>query len=83
MMLAYAITIHRSQGSEWDNIAIDINNGSYGFFSRRLFFTALSRAKRRAYIAGTPNLIAKAIMTNRDDNRRSVLADRLRNEING
>jgi len=77
--LAYAMTIHRSQGSEWRETVLDFHPSAGNFMSRKLFFTGFSRAKRLVHLAGTAELIARAIQINRDDNRRTALAERLRN----
>ena len=52
--LAYAITVHRSQGSEYDTILLPMNKGFGATLHRNLIYTAISRAKRCVIIYGDP-----------------------------
>ncbi len=62
--LAYAITIHKSQGSEFDNVLVlltdDVNNP---LLSRQLVYTGVTRARKRAVILGTELALEKALQT--------------------
>ena len=50
LQLAYAITNHRAQGSEWPNVVVVVSQSHYLMLQRNLVYTALTRAKRRAVI---------------------------------
>jgi len=50
LQLAYAITSHRAQGSEWDNVVVVLSQSHYLMLQRNLLYTALTRARRRAVI---------------------------------
>jgi len=47
LQLAYAITSHRAQDSEWDNVVIVLSQSHYMMLQRTLLYTALTRARRR------------------------------------
>jgi exodeoxyribonuclease V alpha subunit len=50
LQLAYAITSHRAQGSEWDNVVVVVSQSHYMMLQRNLLYTALTRARRRAVL---------------------------------
>jgi exodeoxyribonuclease V alpha subunit len=50
LQLAYAITSHRAQGSEWDNVVVVISQSHYMMLQRNLLYTALTRARKRAVL---------------------------------
>jgi hypothetical protein len=50
LALAYAITSHRAQGSEWNNVVVVVSQSHYMMLQRNLLYTALTRARRRAVI---------------------------------
>ena len=50
LQLAYAITSHRAQGSEWDNVVVVVSQSHYMMLQRNLLYTALTRARKRAVI---------------------------------
>jgi exodeoxyribonuclease V alpha subunit len=72
--LAYVLSVHKSQGSEWDNIAI-ILHPSMGWMLRRdLIYTAVSRAKKRCFVIGSRKAFAKAVEINKPEvSRRTTL----------
>ena len=60
--LAYAITVHKSQGSEYGNVLVVLpNDPTHPLLSRQLVYTGITRAKLRAVILGTPAALAAAI----------------------
>jgi len=83
LTLAYALTVHRAQGSEWSKVVIDLPAKAKHFVTRRLLFTAVSRAKSAVHIFGHAEMIASAITSTRDESRRSRLAYRLRHIAHG
>ena len=50
LQLAYAITTHRAQGSEWDNVVVVVSQSHFMMLQRNLLYTALTRARKRAVI---------------------------------
>ncbi|HTT75217.1 MAG TPA: ATP-dependent RecD-like DNA helicase [Candidatus Binataceae bacterium] len=76
--LAYAISIHKSQGSQYPAVVIPIHQSHYLMLRRNLLYTAITRAERVCVLVGTRAAMAQAVR-NEDERRRfSRLADRLR-----
>lgn len=75
--LAYAITIHKSQGSEYPVVVIPIHSGPPMLMSRNLLYTAVTRAKQLVVIVGLQETITKMVDNNREINRYSSLAHRI------
>ncbi len=76
--LAYAVTVHKSQGSEYPAVVLILHH-SHGLMLRRnLFYTAVTRAKRFLCVIGTERAWARAVREQRGDVRNTGLADRLR-----
>jgi len=61
LRLAYAITVHKSQGSEFDNVLLPIVKGHGRMLQRNLFYTAVTRAKKKCWVLGDPFSVYKAI----------------------
>ncbi len=80
--LAYAMTVHKSQGSEYPAVVLALDR-SHGIMLRRnLFYTAVTRARRFMCIIGDPVGWERAARTVGDDRRFTALAQRLRsNEL--
>jgi len=76
--LAYAITVHKSQGSQYPAVVIPLHPGHYLMLRRNLLYTAITRAERVCVLVGTKSALTQAVR-NADERRRfSRLADRLR-----
>jgi exodeoxyribonuclease V alpha subunit len=76
--LAYAISIHKSQGSQYPAVVIPVHQTHYLMLRRNLLYTAITRAERVCVLVGTRNALAQAVR-NEDERRRfSRLAERLR-----
>jgi len=73
LVLSYAITIHKSQGSEFDACIIPLVSGSYTILTRNLLYTAITRAKKLVVIVGDRALIKKIINNNYIQKRYSFL----------
>jgi hypothetical protein len=58
---AYVITVHKSQGSEWDEVVIAVEPSMGAFLNRNLIYTAVSRAKRKCWIVGSKKAWKTAI----------------------
>jgi len=71
----FAMTVHKSQGSEFDRIALVIPPAVSPILTRELLYTAVTRAKRRVVVHGSPQVIAEAV--GRQIDRASGLRERL------
>ena len=63
LALAYAITIHRAQGSEWDVVVVCLPPDARRMLTRNLLYTALSRGRRRVVVVGQKASIEQAVRT--------------------
>ena len=75
--LAYATTIHKSQGSEYHTVIIPILKDQYIMLRRNLIYTAVSRAKQQVALVGQKQALYIAIDRNDVDRRNTLLADRI------
>jgi exodeoxyribonuclease V alpha subunit len=76
--LAYAQTVHKSQGQEYDTIVLPIM-GSFGRqLQRNLIYTAVTRAKKKVILVGEESALTKAVLNDVQDSRNSLLAERIR-----
>ena len=77
LRLAYASTTHKSQGQEWEYIFMPILPIFRSQLQRNLFYTAITRAKKKVFLVGDPQSLATAIANNKEDVRHTKLAQRL------
>ncbi|MCO5968610.1 SF1B family DNA helicase RecD2 [Actinoallomurus soli] len=77
---AYAVTIHRSQGSEYPAVVIPLTTGSWMMLQRNLLYTAVTRAKKLVVLAGSPRALAAAVRTAGAGRRHTALDHRLRTD---
>ncbi|MGI6028846.1 MAG: ATP-dependent RecD-like DNA helicase [Candidatus Heteroscillospira sp.] len=75
--LAYATTVHKSQGGQYDSVLLSIQNLHGRMLKRPLIYTGLTRAKRRALIVGDEQAVRQAIETTDTERRRTRLAARI------
>jgi len=75
---AYAVSIHRSQGSEYPCVVIPLTTSSWLMLQRNLLYTAVTRAKRLVVLVGSKRALAKAVRTEGAGQRYTGLAERLR-----
>ncbi|MBR0469018.1 MAG: ATP-dependent RecD-like DNA helicase [Mogibacterium sp.] len=75
--LAYAITVHKSQGSEFPAVIIPVLNFPPMLMTRNLLYTAVTRGKKLVVIVGDPNRVRAMIDNNRADGRYTGLKERL------
>lgn len=76
--LAYAITIHKSQGSEYPAVVIPLLNGPMMLMNRNLLYTAVTRAKKCVTLVGNDVTFAQMIQNTSQQKRYSGLCDRLK-----
>ena len=74
LMPAYAITVHKSQGSEYEGVVISLTGGNYMIMTRNLLYTAVTRARRLAVIVGTEETVARTVRNNYIRKRWSMLS---------
>ncbi len=77
LTLAYAITIHKSQGSEFPAVVVPVLNSHHIMLQRNLLYTAITRARRLVVLVGDPKAIAVAVKNDRVLRRYTALAARL------
>jgi exodeoxyribonuclease V alpha subunit len=77
LVLAYACSIHKSQGSEYPCVVIPLHTTHYVMLQRNLFYTALTRAKRLAILIGEERALRVAVSNKRVRPRFTRLAERL------
>ena len=75
--LAYAITVHKSQGSEFDCVVIPVYDGPFMLINRNLFYTAVTRAKNLVVLVGSERIIKKMIENDKQLTRYSGLKEKL------
>lgn len=79
---AYAITIHKSQGSEYDAVIIPITAFTHNLLYRNLLYTGVTRAKKMIIVIGTKELVKTMVDNNRKMLRYSMLRPLLEIEMN-
>ena len=77
LVLAYATTIHKAQGSEYPVVVIPLHTQHYLMLQRNLLYTGITRAKERVVIVGTKRALGICIRNNQVMERNSYLAERL------
>ena len=75
---AYAVTIHRSQGSEYPAVVIPLTMGSWMMLQRNLLYTGVTRAKKLVVLAGSRRALAVAVRSKGSGRRHTALGYRLR-----
>lgn len=74
---AYAITIHKSQGSEFEHVIMPIVSSYYKMLYNKLIYTGVSRAKKSLTIIGDAMAFARAVNNNYSQNRKTTLKDKI------
>ena len=74
---AYAITVHRSQGSEYPAVVVPVTMSAYTLLQRNLLYTAITRAKRLVVLVGSRKALAIAVRTAGSGRRHTALTHRL------
>ena len=76
--LAYAITVHKSQGSEYPAVIIPLLQGPRLLYNRNLLYTAVTRAKKCLTIVGSDTVFQEMIQNKNEQERYTSLAERIR-----
>jgi exodeoxyribonuclease V alpha subunit len=76
--LAYAITIHKSQGSEFNTVVIPILKSHFVMLQRNLIYTAVTRGRKRVVLVGDPAAYGMAVRNSESAARLTLLPERLR-----
>jgi len=77
LQLAYATTVHKSQGSEYHTVLLSLQTGHYMMLKRPLLYTAITRAKEEVIIVGQRKALCMAIQNTDTEKRQTMLAERL------
>ncbi|MDE0466429.1 MAG: ATP-dependent RecD-like DNA helicase [Candidatus Poribacteria bacterium] len=77
LVLAYATTIHKAQGSEYPAVVIPLHTQHYLMLQRNLLYTGITRARERVVVVGTKQALGICIRNNQVMQRNSYLAERL------
>lgn len=79
--LAYNCTIHKSQGSEYENLVIILQEEAKGMLDQNLFYTAVTRGKKTVMVIFENDCMSKSIVTKRTKKRNSFLIERISTEL--
>ena len=78
LVLAYASSIHKSQGSEYAAVIVLMHTQHYKLLQRNLLYTAITRGKKLVIVLGSSRAVGIAIRSNQLRERRTTLSARLR-----
>jgi exodeoxyribonuclease V alpha subunit len=81
LVLAYGITVHKAQGSEYPAVVVPLMTQHYMMLQRNLLYTAITRAKELVVLVGTKKALGMAIRNNKVVERNSYLAERLQQAL--
>ena len=82
LQLAYAMSVHKSQGSEYPVIILPLTPGHYIMLQRNLLYTAVTRASKQVILLGTKAALNTAVENDRTRKRYTLLAERLAGALN-
>ena len=78
VILAYAITVHKSQGSEFDSVFVPLSWEHRNMKKRNLLYTAITRGKKIVHLYSNDTVLAETINNNVTENRNSLLKQKIR-----
>ncbi|MEZ4408654.1 MAG: AAA family ATPase [Polyangiales bacterium] len=81
LSLAYAATVHKAQGSEYDAVVVGLHTSHFVLLTRSLLYTAITRARRLVVLVGNERALRIAISNARVVQRYGALGDRLREAL--
>jgi exodeoxyribonuclease V alpha subunit len=77
VVLAYAVSVHKSQGSEYPVVILPVVTQHYMLLQRNLIYTGITRARKLVVLIGTKKALAIAISNNKPQRRYTLLSERL------
>ena len=77
LVLAYAVSVHKSQGSEYGAVILPVMTQHYVLLQRNLIYTGVTRAKELVVIIGTKQALAIALRNDRPQKRMTLLCNRM------
>jgi exodeoxyribonuclease V alpha subunit len=77
LRLSFALTIHKSQGSEYKCVIIPVHKSHHFMLSRSLLYTGITRGKQLVYLVGNAEGLKRAIKNNKVKRRYTTLKERL------
>jgi exodeoxyribonuclease V alpha subunit len=80
LILAYAISVHKSQGSEYPGVILPVHTQHYMLLQRNLLYTGVTRGKELVVLLGTKKALALCLKRGESKNRVTTLGERLRGE---
>jgi exodeoxyribonuclease V alpha subunit len=83
IVLAYAVSVHKSQGSEYPAVIIPVVTQHYILLQRNLIYTAVTRGRKLVVMVGTKKALAIGVKNNKTEKRYTYLRQRLRERVNG
>ena len=78
---AYAMSIHKSQGSEFSHVVMVVSKSYYKMLYNKLLYTGISRAKKSLVIVGEEAAFKMGVLNDYSDNRNTNLLDKIVNKI--
>jgi len=78
LTLAYAVSVHKSQGSEYPAVIVPITTQHFPMLQRNLLYTAMTRGEKVVVLVGSTKALQLALANDKPRRRLSRLADRLR-----
>ncbi len=82
LQLAYAMSVHKSQGSEYATVIMPLVPSHFILLQRNLFYTGITRAKKQVILVGSKKAMQMAVSNDKTRKRYSLLAERLQDEQN-
>jgi exodeoxyribonuclease V alpha subunit len=79
--LAYAVTVHKSQGLEYDRVIMPLVMGFRHQLQRNLLYTAVTRAKEKVVLIGQHSALAQAVANSKEDARYTLFPHRIREGV--
>ncbi|MCL2060681.1 MAG: ATP-dependent RecD-like DNA helicase [Oscillospiraceae bacterium] len=79
--LAYAVTVHKSQGSEYPIVVCPVTTQHYMMLQKNLLYTAITRAKKALVLVGSKKALGMAVSNKKSADRNTLLAQRLREQM--
>ena len=77
LSLAYAISIHKSQGSEYPVVILPLMKQHFMMLQRNLIYTGITRGKKEVFLIGEPEAYAMAVRNAKSNTRRSNLVEKI------